>query len=283
MTLLRIFAILALLIVTSGSVYIVDQRKTGLVLQFGKFVRQNSESGLHFKIPLIQDVLLFDNRIHNITKDTVEVIASDQKTLRVDAFAKYQIFDALTYYQTVNDEVGLKSRLSPIIESSIRQVLGGVPFRASLSPQRNELMQKIKEIVDQQAQSFGVHVVDVRIMRADLPDLSREAVYERMKSEREKEAKEIRAEGGEEAQKVTATADKDKQVIIAEANQKAEVLRGRGDADAIQAFASSFGKDPEFYEFYRTLQAYRKSLNDDKTRLVISPDSDFMKYLKKAG
>ena len=282
MILFRILAAVVVVMLLSSSIYVVDQRKTALVLQFGKFVSQKTEPGLHFKLPLIQDVLFFDNRIHNISKDTVEVIASDQKTLRVDAFAKYRIFDALTYYQSVNNEVGLKSRLSPIIESSIRQVLGGVQFRALLTPQRTDLMQKIKAIVDEQAQTFGIRVVDVRIMRADLPDLSREAVYERMKSEREKEAKEIRAEGAEQAQKIIATADKDKQIIIAEAKQKGETLKGEGDAAAIKAFAESFGRDPEFFEFYRTLQAYKTSMSGENTKVVVSPDSDFLKYLKKS-
>jgi membrane protease subunit HflC len=278
----RIIAILATLMVLSSSFYILDQTKTAIVLQFGKFVEQATEPGLNFKIPLIQDVLFFDNRIHNISKETIEVIASDQKTLRVDAFAKYRIIDALAYYQSVNDEVGLQSRLSPIIESSIRQVLGGVPFKALITPQRTELMHKIKEIVATQAMDFGIKVVDVRIVRADLPDPSRDAVYERMKSEREKEAKEIRAEGAEKAQVITATAEKERQIILAEAQQKAQVIKGEGEAEAIKAFSESIGRDPEFYEFYRTMEAYKKTLGKDTTRLVISPDSDFFKYLKKS-
>lgn len=267
----------------TSSFYIVEQTQTAIVLQFGKFIRQVSEPGVSMKVPFIHDVLFFDNRIHNISRDTIEVIASDQKTLRVDAFAKYHIVDALTYYQSVTNEVGLQSRLSPIIESSIRQVLGGYTFKTLLTPQRGELMKKIKDIVDSQAKTFGVEIVDVRIVRADLPEPSRDAVYERMKSEREKEAREIRAEGSEEAQKITSTADKEKQIIVAEAQQKAQIMRGEGDAEAIKAFSESFGKDPEFFEFYRTLQAYRKSMKDTNTKLVISQDSDFLKYMKKSN
>jgi membrane protease subunit HflC len=270
------------LLTISNSFYILDQRQTALILQFGDFVREEKEAGLKFKVPFIQDLLFFDHRIQNLSADTTEVIASDQKTMRVDAFTKYKIKDALQFYKRAKDEKGFKARLSPILDSSLRQVLGEVEFRALLSHQRSEMMTKITAIVNEQAKDFGVEIVDVRIMRADLPDKSREAVYDRMRSDREKEAKEIRAEGAEQAQKIIATAEKDKLVTLAEASKKSEIMRGEGDAEAIKSFANAFGRDPEFFDFYRSMQAYRKSIGKDSAKMVLSPDNEFMKYFKSS-
>jgi len=268
------------LIVVSESCYILDQRQSSIVLQFGEYVRQETEAGIKLKIPFVQTVLFFDNRIQNLSADTTEVIALDQKTMRVDAFTKYRIKDALQFYKRAKDERGFKARLSPILDSSLRQVLGSVEFKTLLTKERSEMMRRIKDIVNIQAQDFGVDIVDVRIMRADLPDKSREAVYERMKSEREKEAREIRAEGAEQAQKIMATADKDKIVILADARKKSEIMRGEGDAEAIKSFASSFNKDPEFFDFTRSMQAYKKSINKDTTKMILAPDNEFMKYFR---
>jgi membrane protease subunit HflC len=276
-----IAALLVVFLMIADSFYILDQRRTALVTQFGEAVRYVTEPGLKFKIPLIQDVLFFDKRIQNLVADTTEVIASDQKTMRVDAFIKYRIADGLKYYQTAKDDRGFKLRLAPILDSSLRQVLGSKPFITLLTPERAALMRQIKEIVASQAKDFGVDVIDVRIMRADLPEKSREAVYDRMKSEREKEAKEIRAEGAEQAQKISANADREKQVILAEANKAAQIIRGNGDAEAIQKFSAAFNKDPEFFAFYRSLQAYRKVISKDTSRMVLSADSEFLKYLKQ--
>jgi modulator of FtsH protease HflC len=270
------------LLTINNSFYILDQRQTALILQFGDFVREEREAGLKFKVPFIQDLLFFDHRIQNLSADTTEVIASDQKTMRVDAFTKYKIKDALQFYKRAKDERGFKSRLSPILDSSLRQVLGEVEFRALLSHQRSEMMTKITAIVNEQAKDFGVEIVDVRIMRADLPDKSREAVYDRMRSDREKEAKEIRAQGAEQAQKIIATAEKDKLVILAEAKKKSEIMRGEGDAEAIKSFAVAFGRDPEFFDFYRSMQAYRKSIGKDSAKMILSPDNEFMKYFKSS-
>ncbi len=276
-----IAALLVIFGIISDSFYVLDQRRTALVTQFGETVRYVTEPGLKFKIPLIQDVRFFDKRIQNLVADTTEVIASDQKTMRVDAFTKYRIVDGLKFYQTAKDDRGFKLRLSPILDSSLRQVLGSRPFITLLTPERAGIMLKIREIVASQAKDFGVEVIDVRIMRVDLPDKSREAVYDRMKSEREKEAKEIRAEGGEQAQIVTANADLEKQLILAAANKEAQILKGSGDAEAIREFSMAFSKDPEFFDFYRSLQAYKKAINKDNTRMVLSADSDFLKYLKQ--
>ena len=271
---------LVTLIVISASLFAVDQRQSALVLQFGEPVKFHSEPGLKFKFPLIQDVLFFDKRIQNLDADTTEVISADQKVMRVDAFTKYKITDPLKFFQTVKDEFGFKARLAPILESSLRQVLGSLPFIVSLTPERSIVMSKIKEILHREAQSFGVEVVDVRIKRADLPEKSREAVYDRMRTERVAEAKIIRAEGFEKAQEIKAIADKDKLVIIAEAKKKGQVIKGQGESDAIKAFGSAFNKDPEFYGFYRSMEAYRKSFSGDNSKLVLSPDSEFMQYFK---
>jgi membrane protease subunit HflC len=271
------------LIVLTSSIFVLDQRSTALVLQFGSPQRQIITPGLQLKVPFIQDVFFFDNRIHNFSAATTEVISSDQKNLYVDAFVKYRIADVLKFYQRAKDEHGFKSALSPILESSLRQVLGSYQFKSLLTAERANIMLKIRDSVQHEVAEFGVKIIDVRIMRADLPDTSRQSVYERMSSERAKEAKEIRAEGAEQAQKIMAGADKEKLIILAEARKKAEIMRGEGDAEAIKAFAESFGRDPEFFEFYRTMQAYRKTLNSDSTRVIVSPDSDFLKYLKKSG
>jgi membrane protease subunit HflC len=264
----------------SQSLFIVEQRETAIVIQFGEAIRTIAEPGLKIKAPMIQNVIFFDKRVQNLSAGTTEVIASDQKTMRVDAFTKYKIIDALKFYQSAKDERNFKNRLSPIVDSSLRQVLGGYEFKALLTPERAKLMQNIKEIVDREASDFGIKIVDVRIMRADLPDRSREAVYDRMKSEREKEAKEIRAEGSEQAQKIMATAERDKQILLADAKRQSDIIRGEGDAQAIKAFSSSFNKDPEFFSFYRSLQAYKKTISKDNTKIVVSPDSEFMKHFK---
>lgn len=279
---LSIIGVVGVFIIIASTFYIVDQRQTALVLQFGEAVRHETHAGLKMKVPFIQDVIFFDNRIQNLTADTTEVIAADQKTMRVDAFTKYKVKDALQFYQRAKDEKGFKARLAPILESSLRQVLGNADFKALLTPERGLMMLKIKEIVKHEAQDFGVEIVDVRIMRADLPEKSREAVYQRMRSEREKEAKEIRAGGAEQAQIIVSTAEKDKQILIADAKKKSEILRGTGDASAIKAFSSSFNRDPEFFGFYRTMQAYRKSIDKDSTRMVMSPDNEFLKYMKNS-
>ena len=277
-----LFAGFVVFLFAVNTLYIVDQRQTALVLQFGEAVKHETEAGLKVKVPFVQNVLFFEKRIQNLHADTSEVIASDQKTMRVDAFAKYKIVDALKFYQSAKDELGFKTRLSPILNSSLRQVLGEKPFRSLLTKERSLMMKQISSIVNDQASSFGVEVLDVRIMRADLPDKSREAVYQRMRTEREKEAKEIRAEGAEHAQKIVSTADKERQILLANANKESEILRGAGDAQAIKIFADSFGKDPEFFDFYRSMQAYRKAINKDTATMLVSPDSDFMKYFNRS-
>jgi len=276
-----IFATIIAVLFANDAFFILDQRKTALIVQFGQPVDYITEPGFKFKLPFIQNIFMFEKRIQNLAADTTEVIASDQKTMRVDAFTKYRIVDGLKFYQAAKDERGFKQRLAPILDSSLRQVLGSMSFVVLLSPQRTEIMLRIREIVAQQAQDFGVEVLDVRIMRADLPDKSREAVYDRMRSERAKEAKEIRAEGAEHAQRIMATADKDRLLILADAQKNAQIERGNGDAEAISIFASTFNRDPEFFDFYRSLQAYKKVIRSDNTKLIMPADSEFFKHLKR--
>lgn len=274
-------AIILSLILLSQSMFVLDQRQSAIILQFGEFVRSLDKPGLKFKVPFIQNVIFFDHRVQNLTADTTEVIASDQKTMRVDAFTKYKIIDPLRFFQRAKDERNFKARLSPIIDSSLRQVLGSVPFKALLTPDRTILMGKIKDIVNVQSSDFGVQIIDVRITRADLPELSRNAVFERMISERGKEAKEIRAEGSESAQIIIATADKDRTILVAEAKKRAEIIRGEGDSEAIKLYGRSFGQDPEFYDFYKSMETYRTAIGGDNSKLVVSPDNEFFKYLKR--
>lgn len=272
---------LCLLILLMESVFVLDQRQIAIILQFGEFVRTVEEPGLNLKVPFLQSTLFFDKRIQHLKADTSEVIASDQKTMRVDAFTKYRITNPLRFYETAKDEVNFKSRLSPIIDSSLRQVLGSVPFKTLLTAERSKLMGQIKQLVNTRSQAFGVEIIDLRIMRADLPEASRQAVYDRMRSDREKEAKEIRAEGSEAGQKIIAAADKDKVILLAEARKKAEIMRGEGDAEAIKLYAQSFGRDTEFFDFYRSMQAYRVAITPENSKLVVSPDNEFFKYLKR--
>jgi len=270
----------ALAITALNSVFILDQRKQALVLQFGDPINVIQEAGLHFKTPFVQNVLYFDNRLLDLEATDKEVIASDQKRLIINAFAKYKIIDPLAYYKTVRNEFGVKNKLNTILDSSLRQVIGEISLVSLLSEKRSEIMQKIQTVVNKRAKEFGIDVIDVRIMRSDLPDENSNAIYRRMQTEREREAKEIRAEGAELSQKIVANTDREKTVLLAEARKTAEIAKGEGDAIATKIFAKSFGRDPEFFEFYRSMQAYKKSLKGGNTRFIISPDNGFLKELK---
>lgn len=273
-----VITLFLLALAVSGAIYIVDQRQIALVLQFGEPMGSKSTPGLKFKIPLIQNVIYFDKRIQHFNADTTSVIAIDQKNMLVNAFAKYRIVDALVFYQSVQNEEKFRSRFSSILESNMKQVLGSVPFKDVLSPKRPKLMNEIKELAKKEASSFGVEVIDFRIRRADLPDQTREAVYSRMQTDRKKEAAEIRAEGEESAQVIIAKADKDRRVLLAEAHKKAQILRGEGEAESIKITAKAFSKDPKFYEFLRTMQAYKNSIRSENTKMVLTPNSEFMKF-----
>jgi membrane protease subunit HflC len=259
--------------------FIVEQRQQALIFQFGEIVRVIKQPGLQMKIPLVQEVHLFDNRVLNVVAEEKEVIAQDSKKLIVSAFAKYRIDDPLKFYQTVLDESMVRDKLNPILESSLRQVLGEVPLAALLSGERAEVMKKIQVLANAQAAGFGINIVDLRILRTDLPKENSEAVYRRMQTDREKEAKKFRAEGAEEALKIKSKADKDRKIIIAEAEKQSQILRGEGDGISIKIFADAFGRDIEFYSFYRSMQAYKKILSKDDTTFILSPESEFLKFI----
>lgn len=263
-----------------NSVFIVDQRNQSLILQFGEPVRVEDRAGLKFKLPFIQNVLFFDKRIIDLGLEDQEVIASDQKRIIINAFIKYKISDPLKFYTTVRNQFGMKSKLDAILDSSSRKIIGEVPLNRLLTENRSDIMTQIKDSVSTQAQLFGIKVIDVRIMRSDLPKENSDAIFSRMKTEREKEAREIRATGDEEAQKIRARADKEKTLLLAEANKQSQITRGNGEAKSTKIFAQAFGRDPDFFSFYRSMQAYEKSLKGDKTTLVISPTSEFFQFIK---
>ena len=266
-----------------NSVFTVHQAAQALVLQFGKPVDVVTEPGLHFKIPFVQDVALFDRRVLEFDAPKEEIIASDQKRLVVDAFTRYRIVNPLKFFQTVNNEAVVRTRLAAIINASIRQALGNVRLNDIISGERAALMAQIRDIVNNEADDFGIDVIDVRIKRADLPEANSEAVFRRMQTEREREAKELRAEGAEEAQKLRAIADRKRVILIAEAKKLAQITRGEGDSTAIRIFADAFGQDVEFFSFYRSMEAYSEALGSDNTTMVLSPDSEFFRYFGDIG
>ena len=270
--------LVALIMIAMSALFTVNQAQQALVLQFGEPIRPVESPGLHVKIPFVQNVVYFDRRLLDFDADAQEVIMADQKRLVVDAFARYRITDPLRFYQTVGTEANMRARLSAIVNASLRNVLGSVPFSAVLTARRAELMGQISESVVNEAKGFGVRVFDVRIMRADLHPDNSAAIYARMQTERERTAKQERAEGAETAQRIRAEADRDRTVILAEAQRQAQILRGQGDAEATRIFADAFNRDPDFYAFYRSLQAYQKSLTDGSATLVLTPDSEFFRY-----
>ena len=260
------------------SIFIVKEVNQAIVLQFGDPKKIITKPGLNFKLPFIQNVVFLDKRILNLDAPPEEVIASDQKRLIVDAFARIQIVDPLKFYISVGNERVARSRLSTIINSRIRSVLGTQRLQTLLSEDRTKQMALIQEGVNNEAEKFGIKIVDVRIKRADLPPANSEAIYSRMQTERQREAKEFRAQGAEIAQKIRSTADKDVTVILANANKKSEIMKGEGDGQRNKIFADAFGQDPEFFAFYRAMQAYEKALIGGETSLILSPDSEFFKF-----
>ena len=263
-----------------NSTFVVEQWRQALVLQLGDPVRIVREPGLKFKLPLLQQVIFFDRRLLDFDADAQEVIMADQKRLVVDAFARYRIVDPLRFFQTVGTEANMRNRLSAIVVASLRNVLGSVPFVQVLSARRAELMRQISDAVVIEAKPFGVEVIDVRIMRADLHPDNSPAIYARMQTERQREANQERAEGANMSQRIRAEAERDRTVLLADANRQANILRGQGDADATKTFADAFNRDANFYAFYRSLQAYQRALGDGNSTMVLSPDSDFFRFFR---
>jgi membrane protease subunit HflC len=265
------------------SFFTVKEINQAIVLQFGDPKKVIAEPGLQVKIPFIQNVVFIDRRILSLDPQPEEVIASDQKRLIVDAYARFKIVDPLKFYISVGDERVARSRLATIINSRLRSVLGTQSLATLLSEDRSKQMAIIQEGVNNEAKKFGITIIDVRIKRADLPQANSEAIYKRMQTEREREAKEFRARGAEMAVTITSTADKEVTVLLANAKKKSEIMKGEGDGQRNKIFASAFGKDPEFFSFYRAMQAYETALIGGDTSLILSPDSDFFKFFGNAG
>ena len=265
------------------SLFTVKEINQAIVLQFGDPKKVIVEPGLQVKIPFIQNVVYLDRRILSLDPAPEEVIASDQKRLIVDAYARFKIVDPLKFYISVGDERVARSRLATIINSRIRSVLGKQSLATLLSEDRTKQMAIIQEGVNAEAEKFGITIIDVRIKRADLPQANSEAIYKRMQTEREREAKEFRAKGAEMAVTITSTADKEVTVILANAKKQSEIMKGEGDGQRNRIFANAFGKDPEFFAFYRAMIAYEKALIGGDTSLILSPDSDFFKFFGDTG
>tara|TARA_B100000700_G_scaffold171156_1_gene189046 strand:+ start:285 stop:1148 length:864 start_codon:yes stop_codon:yes gene_type:complete len=275
--------IVVLGVVAFQALFVVKEVNQAIVLQFGDPKKIITQPGLNVKIPFIQNVVYIDRRVLYLDNPSEEVIAADQKRLIVDAFTRFRIVDPLKFYISVGNENVARSRLATIINSRIRSVLGTQELATLLSVDREKQMATIQQNVNTEAQNFGINIIDVRIKRADLPQANSEAIYKRMQTEREREAKEFRAEGAEMAAKITSTADKEVTVILANANKQSEIMKGEGDGQRNRIFADAFGRDPQFFGFYRAMQSYEKALIGGDTSLILSPDSDFFKFFGKTG
>jgi len=265
------------------SFFTVKEINQAIVLQFGDPKRVIAEPGLQVKIPFIQNVVFLDRRILSLDPAPEEVIASDQKRLIVDAYARFKIVDPLKFYVSVGNEMVARSRLATIINSRLRSVLGKHSLATLLSEDRTKQMAVIQDGVNAEAEKFGITIIDIRIKRADLPQANSEAIYKRMQTEREREAKQFRARGAEMAVTITSTADKEVTVLLANAKKQSEIMKGEGDGQRNKIFAKAFGKDPDFFSFYRAMQAYENALIGGDTSLILSPDSDFFKFFGDTG
>jgi membrane protease subunit HflC len=278
-----LFVLFVVLIVAYSSVFTVAQTEQVLVVRLGEPIRVVTEPGLNFKAPFIDTVIPIDKRILDLENPSQEVIASDQKRLVVDAFARYRIKNALRFYQSVGSIQAANIQLTTLLNASLRRVLGEVTFITVVRDQREALMARIRDQLDKEADGYGIQVVDVRIRRADLPEQNSQAVYQRMQTERQREAAEFRAQGGQKAQEIRSNADREATVIVAEANSTAEQVRGAGDGERNRLFAEAYGKDPDFFAFYRSMSAYETGLKSNDTRFLLRPDSDFFKFFSNSS
>ncbi len=273
-----IAAAVIVVVVATSAVFVVSQTQQALVLRFGAIRSVVTKPGLNFKLPLVDSVILIDKRILDLDLPAQEVLASDQNRLIVDAFARYRVIDPLRFFQSVNSIAGANARLFPIANSAVRNVIADANITAIVRSDRSALMNRIQEDVNRQARGLGLEIIDMRLTRVDLPAQNSQAVYDRMKTEREREAADLRANGSQQAQTIRARADRDVVVLLGDANRKAEETRGQGDAERNRVFAEAYGRDPEFFAFYRSMQAYEQSLKAGDTRLVLTPDSPFFRY-----
>ena len=273
-----LIVILVLVVIGFGSLYTVRQTEQALVVRLGEPVRVVTEPGLNFKVPFIDSVISIDKRILDLENPAQEVIANDQRRLVVDAFARYRIKNALRFYQSIGTIQGANIQLTTLLNAAMRRVLGEVTFIQIVRDDREGLMNKIRDQLDKEADGYGISVVDVRIRRADLPDANSQAVYQRMQTERQREAAEFRAQGGQKAQEIRSKADREATVIIADANSQAEQIRGEGDGERNRLFADAYGKDADFFAFYRSMTAYENGLKQNDTRYLLRPDSEFFRF-----
>jgi len=273
--------LLGMLIVLSSALFTVSETEQAILLQFGAVQRIDRTAGLKFKLPFVQNVVIYEKRLLDLASPPEEVILADQTRLVVDAYAVYRIDDPLKFYQAVRTDEGARQRLTSAMNATLRDVLGGTTIVTMLSKDREGVMQAIRDKVNDAASPMGIIVVDVRISRANLPESISQAIYARMKSEREREAAEYRAQGFEQAQEIKSKADRERTTILADAKRQSDILHGQGDAEATQIYADAFGKDPEFYSFYRSLEAYRKSFSAEDSEFVLTPNSDFLRYLTR--
>lgn len=269
-------------ILAYGSVFVVQQYEQAIVLQFGKPIGEiKKEPGLYFKMPyFLQDIVKYDSRILEVNLAPKTLPDVNQKQVSIDAFVKYRITDPLKFYQSVQTYAGLDQKVDSIMMASLKNTVGRIEFQELLSEKRKEVMGKIRSNIFDKADEFGVEIVDLRIMRADLPQENLNSIFKRMIAEREKEAKEFRARGEEEANVIRSKAEKERTIVLADAGKQSDILKGEGEAEATKIFAESFGKDADFFTFYRTMQAYRKSIKKNDTSMVLSPDSDFLQYFR---
>ena len=261
-----------------NSLFFVEQRVQALILQFGEPIRVIQEPGLNFKVPLAQNIVKFDKRILLFDNNAEEIIAADKKRLIVDAFVRYKIIDPLKFYQTVRFEAALNNRLGSVVNNSLRAVLGRAPLQAVISDRREQLMAEVSGLVAERATQFGISIEEVRIKKADLPSENSEAIYRRMQTERQQEAAQIRAVGEEKSRFIRAEAEKNKTILLAEAQRDGDILRGQGDAEKNKILGKAFSQDPDFFSFYRSMQAYSRALSEGDTTMVLSPKSDFFEF-----
>jgi membrane protease subunit HflC len=265
---------------SSSALFIVNETQQALVIQFGEPKRTVDQPGLKFKLPFIQDVIFFEKRVLSFIPDEgEEAILKDQKRLKVDTYARFKIVDPLRFYQSVRNEIEARKQLDTIVDSALREELGLRGLKEILSEQRNSITKNIRDQVNIKARTLGMEIIDIQIRRADYPEVTSQAIFARMISERERIAREFRATGEEEAQKIRASAEKQRVVTVADGARQSQEIRGAGDAEAIRIYAESFGQDPEFFSFYRSMEAYKKSFNQDDT-MVINPTGDFFKFFE---
>ena len=273
-----VVCLVLIMVVLTGSVFTVDETRQAIITQLGKYMRTVAKPGLHFKVPFLQNVHMFEARVLEYDAEAAPIITSDKKHLVIDNYARWKIVDPLKLYQTVRDESGAQARLDDIVFSELREEVARHTLTEIVLLNRESIMEKVHKQCDSKAREYGIEVIDVRIKRADLPSEVARSVYERMKAERRRIAKKYRSEGEEEAVKIRATTDKERTILLAESYRLAEKLKGEGDAEAIKVYAEAFEKDPEFFAFVKTLETYKKSLRQNTT-VVLPSDSEFFMYL----